>query len=173
VASSASGLFRRRCAAFFLLVLSCGRHEPTPGDDVQVERSALTSKGLSFFLPVGIQNGDVAIAASGSLKIDDRAKIQPATGGAAILTQVAASPGGSSNIGIDTVTSGIWSAGPTTLGDRALVNGPVFANGSITQGSAVQITGTITTAPGTVRPRAVAWSVLLPATSASAVDVLK
>src|SRR5262245_3633186 len=48
--------------SFLMIFAGCGgphaRQEaaPTHDDEVKTKQSALTSKGLSFFLPVGVQN---------------------------------------------------------------------------------------------------------------------
>src|SRR5207248_578635 len=133
--------------------------EGPAGENVSVERSALTSRGLTLFVPAGVANGDVAVAASRTLKIDDHAQIQGLSGATPVVADVGPTGGGTTTAGADTVLPSVWSAGPVTLADRAHVTGSLFANASPTFGSNDQIAGTTTIGSGIVRPRAVAWSV--------------
>jgi len=155
-----------------LAMLGCGRSRPS--DDTAggtTTRSNLTSAGITLFVPVGLQTGDIAVAATRTLTIDDRAQVQAGTGSAGAVVQVGPTTAGSTTVRPDAVIPTLWSAAPATLSDRVHVLGPVFSNAALTEGSSVVVSGAITSAANTVRPRAVSWSVILPTSPGGAITV--
>jgi len=142
-----------------LAAAGCGRDHT---DTVTVEQGALsaTTARITIALPAGSGFSSVSVAAKDSLRIDDRARVQIASGAAS--GAVANSGTTLTNIGVESRTGTITSVAPVTLRDRSQITGNVVSSGAITPGSNVVVSGTQTPNTPLTFDRW-SWSVSLPA----------
>jgi MYXO-CTERM domain-containing protein len=83
----------------------------------------------------------IAIQASQSFLVDDRAQLKTATGGFAAVLNAGS---GATRLGIDAHTGSIQSLGGVSSFDRARVEGNIVTAGTYTPGNASVVTGTVT-----------------------------
>ena len=140
-------------------VSACGRSGS--GDDTTTTRAAALTGPTTFVIPlppkVGIST--VAVAANDTLLIDDWASVSTAAGAAATIANMGTNQ---TNLGVTSHVGNVWSVGPVTLRDRAVVTGFVRTQGSVTRGSNTVVTGAVVSNTLLTPPDTVSWTVTFP-----------
>jgi uncharacterized membrane protein YgcG len=126
------------------LLLACSTErtkEPESRERVGVVRSAL-STALSLEFPAGLPPESYALAASSSLRVNDRA----------VVTGASANTGtGGMIVGADAKVGTLLSASSVTLRERARVDGQVRSGGAVTSQPGAVVTGAVV--PNDVVPK--------------------
>jgi hypothetical protein len=123
-----------------LLGAGCSSNtNPPPAEDVGNTQEALAASSYTFALPLPSTTGldRVALAATGTLQVDDRAQVTSGSGFAEVVNTGTAVTTLNADSQVGTVTS----VAPLTLRDRARVNGDATSGGVITRGVGSTITG--------------------------------
>lgn len=127
-----------RGASVLLLVLAaaigCSKSDSTSERTGRAKQTVTTTFTFEVPLPDAMTFGPVALAASSSLKINDRAVV---TGRVVNTGSVA------TDIGVDARTGEVTSIGNVNLRDRARVEGDVTTNGSVTLAGGATVQGQI------------------------------
>lgn len=157
-----------------LLIAACGDGEQVVGDaSGRVghfgQALSATTATVTISLPGGLQPAAVALAASGQLKIADRAKIEAGDrdlAGTAFGTVV--STGASSTLlGVSAIVGDVWSKPSVNLAQGARVEGDARSAGAITLGAGALVTG-VTQAQQSLGPlKSRSFKVNLPASGSS------
>lgn len=125
-------------AAGACCVVGCAQSGES-GEQVGSSRQAISIPvTLTVKLPAGTGIGDFAVAASGTLRLDDRTKLvnsqQAPTSAANAGSQLTV-------LGVEAATGSVISVAPVTLQNRAKVTGDVKSAGSISPGVDVVVSG--------------------------------
>ncbi|HEY4105901.1 MAG TPA: hypothetical protein VGM44_18500 [Polyangiaceae bacterium] len=110
------------------------------------QMNGLSTYGVFLELPAGVLPNQVAVWASRSAKINDRAEVLNAVGnGAPVITTTQAS---SAALGVDTFVGKLISDGTATLRDRAHINGDLTVSGAVSYNNVNTVVVDGTTALG-------------------------
>ena len=127
-----------------------------------------TPTTVSIILPPGATSQTLALAADGTLLIDDRASVQLPSGAPAEVSNMGSQD---TNIGVEARTGGIWSQGRVVLRDRAQVLGFIRTAGTVEQGQQVSVTGSVEQGLSLTPPQIISWQASLPSNALPAVMV--
>jgi hypothetical protein len=126
------------------VLLGCGGTETADPPLGETKQAATGDASLLAVAPVGILRGVLALSASGSLKIGDRAKIVDANGAPASIASLGT---GTLELGADSNVGDLWSKGPLFLRERAKVSGSAEVAGTVTRQNATIVTGGVVSNP--------------------------
>lgn len=144
-------------------MVACSSGPITDGSVAQTSEAIVVGQQtFTLTLPRNVAVGDVGLAATGALRIDDRVTLNGSSG----LVATVANMGATGTIfGTDTIAGNIWSASQVNLHDRARVNGFITTSSTLTRGSSVTITGPITQGATLTPANSVSFSVVVPSTN--------
>jgi hypothetical protein len=121
--------------------VGCGSNVVVEGVAESAEEvSSPVGGALQFDLPDGVALDTVALAASGQLSINDRARVQGANG----LGLAVNSGTGATSLGADAAVGDLLGGGTVALRERSLVARNVQAAGALTRQNGATVNGTVT-----------------------------
>src|SRR5688572_3555463 len=119
---------------------------------------------LTLTLPRGVSPADVGLAATRSLRIDDRAQVNGPSGALATVANTGSS---GTQVGVDARAGNLWSASQVTLRDRAQISGFISTAANVVRGNSVTVAGPITQGATLTPSNVVNVAVTVPTSNAS------
>jgi hypothetical protein len=153
-------------AASVSFVAACGE-QPASESNLGRSRSAVVvDRVVSYSLPPMTPSQEVALAATRSLTVHDRAKVRTINGGYATIANLAT---GTTGVGVDAHVGNLWSVPNVALQERASVHGFLKTSGVVQPQNGTSVSGG-TTEHLTIVPEQRTRHVLFPAATQN-VDV--